>query len=148
MNKEFNIKKTYLKNINLDDKIFDSLRNDYDGFNDWFRRKSLENVECFYTDKDGQLTSIFIVKLNEIDKSFLEYDARIMKIRTLKVVNEKGLGKYYINLANNIAKLNNIDYVYVTFKEYNKEFSEFINKTDFKFYKKIDNEIVYVRKVK
>lgn len=40
--KVLSIQKVYFGNINVDDSFFDSFKNDYPGFDSWFRRKSEE----------------------------------------------------------------------------------------------------------
>ena len=37
------IKLVKFKDLNLEDPFFDSLRDDYEGFNDWFERKALSD---------------------------------------------------------------------------------------------------------
>lgn len=42
-----NLKFEYFSNISLNDPFFDSLKEDYEEFSDWFRRKSNERL-MFY----------------------------------------------------------------------------------------------------
>lgn len=53
-----NIIKKSLSNIDVSDIFFDSLRNDYPNFNEWFLRKKKENYYAYVTmDKNNKLLS-------------------------------------------------------------------------------------------
>ena len=55
MNK--NILEDYLYNIDINDKFFDSLKEDYADFTKWFLRKSQENKAAYITYNNGNITS-------------------------------------------------------------------------------------------
>ncbi|GAB6150428.1 GNAT family N-acetyltransferase family protein [Clostridium novyi] len=104
------------KDINLNDHFFDSLKYDYQEFEDWFKRKAEEyayiqtiddNIEGFLYLKieDGPITDV-IPSIN---------CSRAVKIGTMKI-NPHGtrLGERFIKKALDFSIKNNIEYVYVT----------------------------------
>ena len=57
------IVKVLLEDINLEDSFFNSLRNDYPGFNDWFLRRALLKDYAYVSySNDGSLTSFFFLE--------------------------------------------------------------------------------------
>lgn len=55
------IKKKTFYDINLNDKFFDSLKEDYNTFIDWFNRKLNEPVYVVY-DKNNELQGFLYIK--------------------------------------------------------------------------------------
>ena len=143
------INNTNINNISLNEKIFDILKNNYDGFDFWFNKIKSNNTNIYYTKKDGKLTSVMILKLDETDsQQFLE-KGNILKIRTLLVIDKKnGIGKMYLSIVDNIAIGNNIDYIYLTIKNDNKELIDFMGKNGYKKYNQYNDEFVYYKELK
>ena len=72
-----NIIKKSLSNIDVSDIFFDSIRNDYPNFNEWFLRKKKENYYAYVAmDKNNKLLSFLMLKeenyqeLNDVVKKF------------------------------------------------------------------------------
>ena len=114
------ITQKYLSELNLSDPIFDSLKQDYPGFNTWFQNKSREGKKCYVSMMRGstpKLGSILITK-DETEaisgeQSFPE--KRRLKISTLKVANlGMKLGECLLNIAIREALENEIDELYLT----------------------------------
>ena len=58
-----NIIKKSLNEIDVNDSFFDSLRNDYPNFNNWFLRKRNSNYFAYVTeDENGNLGSFLLLK--------------------------------------------------------------------------------------
>ncbi len=110
--------KTTMANLNINDPLFDSLREDYPEFTDWFARKSRAGRECWaYIRNNGSLGAILIYKFeDEIVPSEppLERKNRL-KISTMKVshVGHK-IGELLLKLSFELAIKNNISELYLT----------------------------------
>ncbi|MBR3229486.1 MAG: ASCH domain-containing protein [Bacilli bacterium] len=149
LNKDIIINNTNINNISYNEKIFDKLKNNYDSFNHWFNKMKSNNIDVYYTKKDNILTSIMILKHDETDsQQFLE-KGNILKIRTLLVNDKnKGIGKMYLSIIDNIAICNNVDYIYLTIKNDNKELISFIKKNGYQKYNHYNDEFVYYKELK
>lgn len=156
------IQKEYLYNINLKDKFFDSLRNSYLGFDEWFRK--IENREAYITKtKEGKIASFLLLKQEDEKEDYSSFEkpfkpAKRLKICTFKVVDTgKGIGKEFIKIIINEAKQNNVDEIYGTVFEEQEALIIFLEQNDFKLYtykntyksdKNIAKEAIYVKKIK
>ncbi|WP_238178920.1 hypothetical protein [Methylobacterium dankookense] len=47
------LRRTFFKNVDLSDPFFDSLKNQYEEFPDWFARKAEEPVYVIDSDEEG-----------------------------------------------------------------------------------------------
>lgn len=104
--------------IPLDDEIFNSLREDYPGFDKWWREKCVkEHRRCWVIEDDG--LSGLIVRKDEVASNT---DAtikakKILKICTFKVRPEKRglkLGELLLKKVFWFAQINSYDLVYIT----------------------------------
>ena len=90
-----------------------------------------------------------ILKLDETDSQQFQEKGNILKIRTFLVNDKKkGLGKMYLNIVDDIAISNNIDYIYLTMKNYNKELINFMGKNGYMKYNQYNDEFVYYKELK
>ena len=132
----------------MDNDIFEYLRNNYNYFDTWFTKMQLNDINMYYTELNDKITSILILKINETDSQQFFEKGNILKIRTFLVKDQnKGIGTTYLKFVENIAKLNNIDYIYLTVKKDNKDFIDFIEKKGFKRYNQFNNELVYFKEL-
>lgn len=79
--------------LSLDDPIFDSIRGDYTGFNDWFKNScQLGGRDAFVIDSGGSLAAICILK----DEDDNEYGlpSRRLKLCTVKVAEAHRRQRY------------------------------------------------------
>ncbi|WP_235782269.1 hypothetical protein [Phocaeicola paurosaccharolyticus] len=95
------IDKVKFADVNLEDSFFDSLRNDYDEFVEWFEKKSKSGTEAFILkNKDGNLLAFLYMKLekgelNDITPIMLKADR--LKVGTFKVEgHDTRLGECFI----------------------------------------------------
>lgn len=112
------------KDINLNDSFFDSLKNDYSEFTDWFTRKASENDSAFIQTVDGNLEGFLYLKKEEGPITDLEpsLDCPIaLKIGTFKIVpHGTRLGERFIKKSLDYAISNSIDIIYVTIFSHHK----------------------------
>lgn len=114
-----NLKFEYFSNISLDDPFFDSLKEDYKEFSDWFKKKSNNGDGAFvFVNDHGLLDGFLYLKtekeeLNSIIPS--QPNKQRLKIGTLKI-NPHGtrLGERFLKKVFDIALVRNIDEIYVT----------------------------------
>ncbi len=110
--------KTTMASLDVNDPLFDSLREDYKDFNDWYANKSRTGRECWtYIRNNGSLGAVLIYKFeNESIHSEppLEKKDRL-KIATMKVshVGHK-IGELLLKLSFELAIKNNISEIYLT----------------------------------
>ena len=135
-----------LSNISKNEEIYKSFRKNYINFDNWYLKRQANNDYAYITEKNNEISSIMILKLNETDSEEFFEKGNILKIRTL-VVNDKnkGIGSLYLQLVDKIAKANNIKYVYLTIKESNNELIKFIEKKSYIKYSNINDEVVYYK---
>lgn len=105
--------------ISLEDTFFDSLRNDYEGFNTWWETKCIAaRRQCWVVHADGKLAGIIVRK----DETRDDTDAtqklpKILKICTFKVSPENRgvkLGELLLKKVMWYAQENNYDLAYLT----------------------------------
>ena len=103
--------------INLSDPFFDSLRNSYPGFDEWFLRKANESAYVVISDR-GEIQAFLYLKvengtIKDIDPPL--NTSTCLKVGTFKI-NAKGtrLGERFVKKIFDHAIVNNIKYVYVT----------------------------------
>ena len=139
-----NIIKKSLNEIDVNDSFFDSLRNDYPNFNNWFLRKRNSNYFAYVTeDENGNLGSFLLLKeerYQDILSITGDYGLeniknldKILKISTFKVVNTgKGIGNKCLK---NRAREVNVSIIYTTVYPKYEIFINFLKKNGFKIYK-------------
>ena len=152
-----NIKHVLLKELDINDKFFDSLREDYCNFNDWFKKKQDNNTMCYVTIDNGNITSLLILKIEYEDEDYSNFTipfnkSKRLKICTFKVVNKgKGIGEEFINIINREAINNNVNEIYVTiFDKYKSLIKLFNNNGYYEYTTLVSNsdnkELVLVKR--
>jgi hypothetical protein len=108
----------YVYNLSLADAFFDSLKKEYEGFEDWFQRISKEGRKCWvhYGEK-GNIRALLIYK---IEDETIYSDPPLpkkkrLKLSTFKVAYEgHKIGELFIKLSVDIAIQNEISEIYLT----------------------------------
>ncbi len=105
--------------VNLNDNFFDSLRADYDGFDNWFNSKSAEDAEAYVIRNDkGGVEGFLYLKLE--DEAHTDITPNLSKAKRVKVgtlkINAHGtrLGQRFIKKMLDWAVNNNTKELYVT----------------------------------
>lgn len=116
--KVLSIRKEHFGNINLNDVFFDSFRQDYSEFNDWFNRKA-DSVSyvCFMGER---VVAFLYLKVEGRQESYSDIYPKFeskkrLKIGTLKVASTGlKLGERFLKVVFDNALLYGVDDVYVT----------------------------------
>lgn len=117
--KVLSVKKEFFGNINLKDNFFDSFRNDYYGFDNWFNQKANEEAYICYSDKNELLAFLYL-KIEKPSENYSDITPTFLpktrlKIGTFKVVgNGFKLGERFLKIAFDNATVNHVDEIYVT----------------------------------
>lgn len=104
--------------IDVSDSFFDSFRQEYLGFNDWFNRKSQDSAYVCY--RDGRIVAFLYLKLEEVREPYPDIvpsmaPRRRLKIGTLKVdLNGLKLGERFLKIVFDNALRMGVDEIYVT----------------------------------
>lgn len=108
-----------LSDINLENSFFDSLRNYYSGFNDWYQAKSASGEQAYvYIDAQGNIEGFLYLKIEDgpVDDVTPKLPSfRRVKIGTFKV-NAHGtrLGERFLKIAFDWAIEHGAQELYVT----------------------------------
>ena len=112
------VKKTLFGRINLADTFFDSFREDYPGFDNWFNKKSEE--PCYVSELQGTIVAFLYLKVENQDEPYSNIipspsPKKRLKIGTFKVVlNGFKLGERFLKIIFDNAILQNVSEIYVT----------------------------------
>ncbi len=118
--KVLNVQKVKFGKINLKDAFFDSLREDYDGFDKWFTRKYDEEAYITINSNNGKLLSFLYLKVEGCDENYSDMKPslspkRRLKIGTFKVIsNGFRLGERFLKIIFDNALKNHVQEIYVT----------------------------------
>ncbi len=144
----------FVYNINLKDPIFDSLKDEYPEFKDWFEKISRKGRKCWVHYKEnGLIGAILIYKFEEgeINNTNPAFPLKKrLKICTFKVthVGQK-IGELFIKLSIELSIKNNISEIYLTHYTHEDDFLiDLIS--EYGFYKSattIRNEDLYLKKL-
>ncbi|MHA1410499.1 MAG: EVE domain-containing protein [Candidatus Odinarchaeia archaeon] len=112
------IKLDYCYNYSIDDPFFDSLRDDYPEFNEWYQRICQDHRKCWaHRTENGTLGAILIFKEEneEIIANPIIPKKPRLKISTLKAVTQGvKIGELFIKLSCRYAIEKNLEEIYLT----------------------------------
>lgn len=129
--KVLSVTKKFFGEINLEDSFFDSFKEDYSGFEKWFRKKSDETA--YVTINRGNILSFLFLKVENIDENYSDINPvfkpkKRLKIGTFKVIsNGVRLGERFIKIIFDNALKNKVDEIYVTIFDKREEQNRLIN---------------------
>ena len=151
------IKKLKFGEINLKDSFFDTLRSSYEGFDEWYIRKSDEKAYVHY-DENNKLTGFLYLKPEGDRESYNDIVPKFkpckrLKIGTFKVISTGyRLGERFLQIIFDNAIDYNVDEVYVTMFDTSEELQRLKNtliEWGFEpFGYKEEKELVLVKKMK
>lgn len=122
--KMLSVKKERFGSVNLEDSFFDTLKEDYPGFVDWFNSKNGEEAYVF-KDDSGVHGFLYVKTEYEGEDDYLKVvphlnDNKKLKVGTFKIdTTLKGfrLGERFIKIIIDNAVANKVDEIYVTLFE-------------------------------
>lgn len=116
--KVLSVKKEYFGNINLKDEFFDSFKEDYTEFENWFNSKAdKESYVCLVEDK---VKAFLFLKVENAGENYNDITPvfelkKRLKIGTFKVTSTGyKLGERFLKVIFDNALANNVDEIYVT----------------------------------
>ncbi|KYK38852.1 MAG: hypothetical protein AYK18_00655 [Theionarchaea archaeon DG-70] len=111
------LREEYVYNIDVNDSIFDSLKEEYPEFNEWFKRISRKARKCWVYSEKGEIGAILIYKEEDepVDAAPPLPKRRRFKIATFKVglIGYK-IGELLLKLTFKYCIDHNIDETYLT----------------------------------
>lgn len=135
------IKEDYLRNMELEDPFFESLREDYDGFVNWFKDKQEKEKKAFIIrNENREVTSFLMLKEEEADdddKTFFKKlpEVKRLKVSTFKVTDRgKRIGETFIKIMIRYAEKKEIGIIYVTIFPKQEHLISLLSEYGFKFY--------------
>lgn len=117
--KVLSVKKEYFGNINIDDEFFDSFKEDYEGFKDWFNKKS-DEIAYICQSEQGNILAFLYIKKESEDENYNDISPALspktrLKIGTFKVIsNGYKLGERFLKIIFDNAINYKVDEIYVT----------------------------------
>ena len=138
----------YLKDIDLSDPFFDSLKEDYPGFSEWFEKKSEENKFAFVQyNQSNQLQAFLFLKIEDgelDDINPIRPQAKRLKVGTFKIdAHNTKLGERFIKKITDIAIVKNVDEIYVTIFSKHIGLVNLLKKYGFDYVgKKLDEDVL------
>ena len=152
--KVLNVQKLKFGKIDLNDTFFDTLKEDYLGFDKWFIRKYDEEAYITINSNNGMLLSFLYLKVEDENENYSNINPRFsakrrLKVGTFKVIsNGFRLGERFVKIIFDNALKNQVQEIYVTI--YNKrpeqcKLIELLEQWGFVLWGKKGEELVYVR---
>jgi len=152
--KVLNVQKLKFGRINLDDNFFDSLKEDYAGFDKWFIKKYDEEAYITVNSNNRLLLSFLYLKVESKDENYTNISPAFtpkkrLKIGTLKVINNGfRLGERFMKIIFDNALKNKVEEIYVTIfnkRDEQKRLIDLLEQWGFVLWGKKNEELVYVR---
>lgn len=153
--KVLNVQKLKFGKIDLNDTFFDSLKEDYVGFDKWFIKKYDEEAYITINSNNGMLLSFLYLKVEDENENYSNINPqfspkRRLKIGTFKVIsNGFRLGERFVKIIFDNALKNHVQEIYVTIYDKRPEQRRLIDLLEqwgFVLWgTKDEGELVYVR---
>ncbi|CAH8281337.1 hypothetical protein EV196_101419 [Mariniflexile fucanivorans] len=152
--KVLNVQKLKFGRINLEDNFFESLKEDYEGFDKWFIKKFDEEAYITVNSNNGRLLSFLYLKVEDMDENYRDTNPvflpkKRLKIGTFKVINNGfRLGERFMKIIFDNAIKNKVDEIYVTIfdkRDEQKRLIDLFEQWGFVLWGKKNEELVYVR---
>lgn len=152
--KVLNVQKLKFGKIDIKDSFFDSLKEDYKGFDKWFVKKYDDEAYITINSNNGMLLSFLYLKVEDENENYSNIDPvflpkRRLKVGTFKVIsNGFRLGERFVKIIFDNALRNRVQEIYVTIYDKRPEqhrLIELLEQWGFVLWGKKGEELVYVR---
>lgn len=142
--------------LNLTETFFDSLKEDYPGFEKWFHKKANEKVYVTLNNENNKLLSFLYLKPEDSSEPYVDIQPAFapkkrLKVGTFKVVsNGVRLGERFMKIIFDNALAQRVEEIYVTIfdkREEQKRLIALMEEWGFKLHgtKGDKGELIYVR---
>lgn len=152
--KVLNVRKSRFGELNLSDSFFDSLKEDYEGFDRWFLKKYDEEAYVTIDSQKGKLLSFLYLKVEDENENYASIAPafprkRRLKVGTFKVIsNGFRLGERFLKIIFDNALSYHVQEIYVTIFNKRPEqcrLIELLEQWGFSLWGKKGEELVYIR---
>lgn len=137
--------------IDLNDSFFDSLKEDYSGFEDWFNRKSLEKAFTQYTEKGIQAFLYLKDESNTIPEGIFPPlpSKNWLKVGTFKIeAHNTKLGERFVKKITDRGIYGKYDSIYLTVFPKHEDLIRLLQRYGFEEKGKKGKELVLVKDLK
>lgn len=141
--------------IDLNDPFFQSLRDDYTGFDDWFKRKSEQDAFVQYDDNNKIIGFLYLkIECDFVDDVTPNISAKnILKVGTFKIeAHGTKMGEQFIKIITDYAVNEDADICYVTIYEKHNSLINLVQQFGFELYgtkgTNSHKENVYIKQMK
>lgn len=149
-----NIEEVPLYQLDLNDPFFDSLREDYDGFNEWYQKKARDGRRAWiHRDSLGKMGAVCIFHIENdpiLTDDHRSIPGKVLKLCTFKVgesVRGRRVGELFLKAAFRYAFENKIEHIYLHTRAEKQEFLiDFCREFGFFHFGEYKNDAVYVKK--
>lgn len=145
------VEHTFVYNLDHHDPIFDSFRDDYEGFDAWLSKCSKAHRKAWVIRRDGKLAGVAIYKRE--DGTEISENGPVLKLCSFKVADDyrgKGYGELLMRSAYDFARENDLKWIYLTaFEEKQPHLLTFLEDLGFERLdeKKDGKELIYTKPV-
>lgn len=155
--KVLNVQKLKFGRINLNDSFFDSLKEDYSGFDKWFIKKYDDEAYITVNSNNGMLLSFLYLKIEDKSENYSNImpaflPKKRLKIGTFKVINNGfRLGERFLKIIFDNALKNRVEEIYVTIydkRDEQKRLIQLLEQWGFVYWGMKSGERVYIREFK
>ncbi|VEU79961.1 PIN domain-containing protein [Haploplasma axanthum] len=151
------VKLKKFEEISIEDIFFDTLKEDYKEFDNWYKRKKDEKAYVF--ESKNKIMGFLYLKIENQNEEYLDIEPRFLPKKRLKIgtfkINRSGfrLGERFLKIIIDNAMNNKVDEIYVTMFKDKREgvvhLREFMSHWGFKFHGyKVSGEIVLVKEMR
>lgn len=130
--KVLSIKQEYFGNLDINDSFFDSFKEDYNGFEVWFSRKSDEIAYVSLGD-DEKIVAFLYLKPENVDENYTDITPTFTRLKRLKIGTFKvistgyKLGERFLKIIFDNALIHGVKEIYVTIRVNSLEKEELVS---------------------
>lgn len=117
---DIKITKTSFKKLDIRQSFFDSYRNEYKEFDDWFLRKSNERAPAYIATIKGDIVGFLVLKEEGLSENYSDITPLLLPSKRLKIssfkisVNGYRISELFLNIIFKTALEKKVDELYVT----------------------------------